>query len=131
MTRSFPPAFVTVRQSRDPIVLAGESLPAATVLAVCIYALHRHRGWWEEADLFRPDRFGAGEPRHRYAYLPFSAGRHACIGAAFAWKEAITIFAAILQRFRVSTDPAVPVRPRLSITLRPDREVPIVLHRRS
>jgi cytochrome P450 len=129
--RLFPPAFVTVRQSRDPIVLAGASLPAATVLAVCIYALHRHRAWWEEADLFRPDRFGAGEPRHRYAYLPFSAGRHACIGAAFAWKEAITIFAAILQRFRVSTDPAVPVRPRLSITLRPDRDVPIVLHRRS
>jgi cytochrome P450 len=129
--RLFPPAFVTVRQSRDPIVLAGESLPAATVLVVCIYALHRHRGWWEEPDLFRPDRFGAGEPRHRYAYQPFSAGRHACIGSAFAWKEVITIFAAILQRFRVSTDPAVPVRPRLSITLRPDRDVPIVLHRRS
>jgi cytochrome P450 len=128
--RLFPPAFVTVRQSRDPIVLADQCLPAATVLAVCIYALHRHRSWWQDPDLFDPDRFDAGEPRHRYAYLPFSAGRHACIGAAFAWKEAITIFATILQQFSVSTDPAVPVRPRLSITLRPDRTVPIVLHRR-
>ena len=131
--RLFPPALVTVRQSRDPIVLAGERLPAATVLAVCIYALHRHRRWWEVPDLFRPDRFapGSGEPRHRYAYLPFSAGRHACIGAALGWKEAVTIFATILQRFRVATDGAVPVRPRMTITLRPDREVPIVLHRRS
>ena len=130
--RLFPPALVTVRQSRDPIVLAGERLPAATVLAVCIYALHRHRNWWEDPELFRPERFapGSGEPRHRYAYLPFSAGRHACIGAAFAWKETMTIFATILQHFRVSTDRNPPIRPRMSITLRPDREVPIVLHRR-
>jgi len=130
--RLFPPGLVTVRQSRGRVVLAGEQLPAGTVLAVCIYALHRHRNWWDEPDLFRPDRFvpGAAEPRHRYAYLPFSAGRHACIGAAVAWKEAVTIFATILQHFRVTTDAAVPVRPRVSITLRPDREVPIVLHPR-
>jgi cytochrome P450 len=131
--RLFPPALVTVRQCRDPVVLAGERLPAATVLAVCIYALHRHRSWWEEPELFRPDRFapGTGEPRHRYAYLPFSAGRHACIGAALGWKDAMTIFATILQRFRVTTDGAVPIRPHMTITLRPDRKVPIVLHLRS
>lgn len=128
--RLFPPSVVTVRQSRDRIALAGEELPGATVLAVCIYALHRHRTWWDEPNLFRPDRFGAGEPRHRYAYLPFSAGGHACIGASFGWKEAITIFATILQHFRVCTDGMQLVKPRVSITLRPNRDVPIVLHRR-
>jgi len=130
--RLFPPAPVTVRQPRDPVVLAGERLPAATVLAVCIYALHRHRDWWKEPELFRPERFApaSGEPRHRYAFLPFSAGRHACIGAALGWKETMTIFASILQRYRVSSDRTGAVRPRMSITLRPDRAVPIVLHRR-
>lgn len=128
--RLFPPAFVTVRQARDPIVLAGERLPAATVLAVCIYALHRHREWWQEPDVFWPDRFSSGEPRHRYAFLPFSAGPHACLGAAFAWKEAIAIFATILQHFKVGTDNTVPVRPSVGITLRPDRAVPVVLQRR-
>ena len=128
--RLFSPGFVTVRQSRDPIVLAGERLPAASVIAVCIYALHRHRRWWDEPDVFRPDRFGSGEPRHRYAFVPFSAGRHACIGAASGWKEAITIFATILQRFRVTTDAAVQVKLCAGVTLRPDREVPLVLHPR-
>lgn len=130
--RLFPPALVSVRQSRQAIELAGEPLPAGTVLAICIYALHRHCSWWDDPHSFSPERFapGAGVPRHRYAYLPFSAGRHACIGAVFGWKEAVTIFAAILQRFKIATNRAVPVRPRMTITLRPDREVPIVLHPR-
>jgi cytochrome P450 len=129
--RLFPPAFVTVRQTREPIVLAGEHLPAATVLAVCIYALHRHLEWWQEPDVFWPDRFLSGEPRHRHAFLPFSAGPHACIGAAFATQEAVAIFATILQHFGIATDTTVPVRPRVAITLRPDREVPIILKRRT
>ena len=119
-----------VRQSRDPVVLAGERLPAGSVIAVCIYALHRHRRWWNEPDVFRPERFGAGEPRHRHAFVPFSAGRHACIGAASGWKEAITVFVAILQRFNVTTDPTLQVKLRAGVTLRPDREVPLILHRR-
>jgi cytochrome P450 len=129
--RLFSPALVTVRQSKDRIVLCGETLPAGTVLVVCIYALHRHRVWWKEPDLFRPDRFtsDSGEPRHRYAYLPFGIGQHACIGAAVGWKEVVTIFAAILQKFRVSTDDKA-VRPRVALTLRPDREVPIAFHLR-
>ena len=126
--RLFPPAYVTVRRSTEPIALAGESLPAGVVLVVCLYALHRHRQWWEEPDTFWPDRFAGNAPRHRYAFLPFSAGRHACIGASLGWKEAMTIFASILQRFRVSTDTTVPIKLRTTITLRPDREVPIVLH---
>jgi len=128
--RLFAPGFVTVRRSRDPIVLAGERLPASTVLAVCIYALHRHRQWWDEPDLFHPDRFGAGEPRHRYAFLPFSVGPRACIGATFAWTEAVTIFASILQRFSVATDTTVPIKLRTGISLRPDHALPIVLHPR-
>lgn len=128
--RLFPPALLSVRQATDEVTLAGESLPRRTVLAVCIYALHRHRDWWREPDLFWPDRFIAGDPAHRYAYLPFGAGPRACIGAAVARLETITVLATILQQFQVSTDPPVPVRPQMLITLRPDRPLPIVLHRR-
>jgi cytochrome P450 len=129
--RLYPPGFVTVRQARQPVRLAGELLPADAILAVCIYALHRHRDWWDEPDVFRPDRFAEAEPRHRYAYLPFSAGSHVCIGAAFAWREVIVVFASILQQFRLSTDRAATIYPRASITIRPNREVPITLHRRN
>jgi hypothetical protein len=42
----------------------------------------------------------------------------------------MTIFATILQRFRVTTDAATTVRPRATITVRPDREVPLILQHR-
>ena len=129
--RLLPPAYVTVRQTTDAITLAGEDLPAGTVLVVAIYALHRHRQWWDEPDVFRPDRFAGGAPRHRYAFLPFSAGRHACIGASLGLKEALMLFAGILQHFRVSTDVTVPVKLHTAITLRPVGPVPLTLHRRS
>jgi cytochrome P450 len=128
--RLFPPGFVTVRRAGQPATLAGESLPAGSILVVCIYALHRHRDWWDAPNLFRPERFATGEPRHRYAYLPFSAGPHACIGARFAWREVIVLFASILLRFRLSTDPHSAIRPRAGITIRPDREVRLMLERR-
>jgi cytochrome P450 len=128
--RLLPPGYVTVRQSKGPVTLSGESLPPGTVLVVCIYALHRHRNWWEEPDLFWPDRFARGKPRHRYAFLPFSAGRHACIAGTMGWMEIITAFASILRHFRLSTDTRAPMKLRTNITLRPDRAVPITLHRR-
>lgn len=128
--RLFPALPIVARQSTNPVVLAGTSLPAATVLIVCIYALQRHRGWWDEPDQFRPERFVSGEPRHRYAYLPFSAGRHTCIGNAFGWTESLTILATILQRFRLDTTQEVRISPRLEILLCPDRQVQVTLCRR-
>ncbi len=130
--RLCPPSVVVVRQARDEEMLAGEAIPAGSVLAVCLYALHRHADWWDAAHEFRPERFakGSAEPRHPFAFLPFSAGRHACIGRQAGWVEAVTILATILRRFDILADPAVTVLPRVSITMRPDRQVPLLLRAR-
>jgi cytochrome P450 len=128
--RLYPPAFVLARVSPEPVVLSGERLPADTVLAVCIYVLHRHPDWWEEPDCFRPARFAAGEPRHASSFLPFGMGRHACIGAAFAEREILAVLATILQRYHLR--PAAPptVRLRTGTTLCPQGSVPVVLQPR-
>jgi cytochrome P450 len=130
--RLCPPSVVVVRQARDAETLAGERLPSGSILAVCLYALHRHRLWWDAPAEFRPERFAAGapEPRHPFAFLPFSAGRHACIGKQAGWVEAVTVLATILRHFDVVADSAVVVKPRVSITMRPDRETPVLLHPR-
>jgi cytochrome P450 len=131
--RLYPPSVVVVRQARGDELLAGELLPAGSVLAVCLYALHRHERWWSGPQDFCPDRFavGSSEPRHAFAFLPFSAGQHACIGRQAGWVEAAVVLATILRNFDVAADPAIPVSPRVSITMRPDREVPILLRPRS
>jgi cytochrome P450 len=127
--RLYPPSVVVVRQARGDESLAGEFLPAGSVLAICLYALHRHERWWSEPQDFRPDRFAvnSSEPRHAFAFLPFSAGQHACIGRQAGWVEAVVVLATILRRFDVVADPTIPVSPRVSITMRPDREVTLFM----
>ena len=48
-----------------------------TSIAIAPWLLHHHRRLWDEPNRFDPDRFlpenSAG--RHRFAYLPFGAGR--------------------------------------------------------
>lgn len=42
----------------------------------------------------------------------------------------IVHFVSILRRFRLGTDPRNAIRPRAGITIRPDREVRLMLERR-
>lgn len=131
--RLLPPAPIMVRQAVGEETLCGERLGPGALWAVCAYGLHRNAALWEDPHAFRLDRFapGSAEPRHRFAYLPFSAGRHACIGAAFGWAEALTVLACILQAFEVEADPGTDLRPRMAITLRPNGPAPLTLRPRA
>jgi cytochrome P450 len=131
--RLLPPGPIVVRQALAEETFCGETLPPGSLWALCIYGMHRNAALWDDPHDFRPDRFapGSAEPRHRFAYLPFSAGRHGCIGSAFGWAEALTVLATILQAFEVEADPHTDLRPRMVITLRPDGPAPLILTPRS
>jgi cytochrome P450 family 4 len=45
------------------------------------------------------------KPRHQYAYIPFGAGAHKCIGYRFAQEEAVITLVKFLQRYEVRLDP--------------------------
>src|SRR5699024_5196152 len=54
------------------------------------------------ADTFDPDRYA--EPRqedivNRWTWIPFGAGRHRCVGAAFAQLQLKAIFSVLLREF--------------------------------
>lgn len=81
---------------------------------------------------FDPRRFlpGAGDERHRYAYIPFGGGRRACIGAGFAQLEAVLLPAAIARRHRFDLIGTIPA-PTPRVTLRPGNGLPMRLTHRS
>lgn len=119
--RLYPPAAMISRDARASDTLCGREVRKGDTVIMPIYALHRHRLWWENADTFDPDNF---EPekvkaRHRYLYLPFGAGPRICIGMNFAIIEAQIILASVMARFRFAPLPDHAPSPRLVMTLRP------------
>ncbi|HKS89980.1 MAG TPA: cytochrome P450 [Stellaceae bacterium] len=111
--RLYPPSPTMLRTARDDDVVCGRHIPRRSVVAILPWVVHRHRRLWEDPDHFDPDRFlperAAG--RSRYAYLPFSVGPHACIGASLAMMEITVAIAVVAQRFRLRLVPGRPIEP--------------------
>ncbi|RMF38778.1 MAG: cytochrome P450 [Alphaproteobacteria bacterium] len=115
--RLYPPAAFIARTAEGPDRLCGRVIERGETVMLPIYALHRHRLWWEEPDAFRPERFLNARP-DRFTYLPFADGPRICIGAGFAMMEAQIVLATLLRRFRFESVGHTP-EPLLVITLRP------------
>ena len=128
--RLFPPAWVLGRRAIGDDMVDGFYIPAGTVIAICLYALHRHPDFWDHPDTFDPERFSAerSKGRHKYAYIPFGAGPRQCIGNNFGLMEAALVLACILQRFELHSIPGMEVHPQALFVLRPNRDVMMSLH---
>ena len=82
---------------------------------------------------FRPERW-TDDLRGRLprgAFFPFSAGDRHCIGEGFAWQEALLILATLVERWRFELVPGQNIRPRPSVTLRPDAPIRMTRARRA
>ena len=93
--------------AQDDVPLGGEDLPArAQVL--------QHRGVVPGEARDAP---GRAEGRHRYSWIPFGGGAHACIGSAFALMEMKIAIATITRRYRMTL--LRPTRPADMLVPRP------------
>jgi cytochrome P450 len=131
--RLYPPAWITNRTALEADEVCGFPIPRGVIAAVSPYVTHRLPEFWPEPERFDPDRFlpenSAGRPR--FAYIPFGAGPHQCIGNNFALVEATLIAATIAQRCRLALAPGEQVTPQTSLTLRPRGGLRMVLQERS
>ena len=128
--RLFPPAWILGRRALGDDMVDGFYIPANTVIAICIYTLHRHPSFWDQPDTFNPERFSPenSKGRHKYAYIPFGGGPRQCIGNNFGLMEAALVMACILQRFELHSIPGMDVHPQALFVLRPNRDVMMSLH---
>ncbi len=127
--RLYPPAPVIAREAQREIRLGEQTVKAGTVVYVPVYAVHRHELLWDNPDAFSPERFDAeaAKARNRYVYIPFGAGPRICIGMGFALAEATAILATLLPAFTLRLRPGYVPKPKLRVTLRPDRGMPMRL----
>ncbi|MFM9917697.1 MAG: cytochrome P450 [Rhizobacter sp.] len=101
--RLYPPGWLFTRRALKDDQLGRYHVPAGTDVFICAYLLHRHAKHWERPNDFDPERFvpAAAESRHRFAFLPFSAGPRYCIGAGFAMTEMTMHMSMVSKRFRL------------------------------
>lgn len=123
--RLYPPGWLFTRRALNDDQLGGCHVPAGTDIFICPYLLHRHALHWEHPEAFDPERFlpAATESRHRFAFLPFSAGPRYCIGASFAMSEMTMHLNMVAQRFRLRYLGAEPPQAEFQINLRTRQDV--------
>lgn len=102
MRRNVPPGGGTV---------AGQVLPANTVVSVPPWAAYRAKRNFVEPERFMPARWlrnsESGARDDKTAFNPFSLGPHNCPGQNLAWLELRLILAKLLWTFDASIPPGV------------------------
>lgn len=90
------------RAVRD-VEFAGYRLPAGTIAGVNPMLTHLLPQYWNDPRDFRPERFSPEQSRnrHRFAFIPFGAGAHGCLGANYASLQARSLLRRLLEGHRL------------------------------
>jgi sterol 14-demethylase len=100
--RLHPPLIILMRVAQEQIELAGHLIPAGTMVAASPLVSNRIAEDFPDPELFDPGRYI--DPRqedlqNRWTWIPFGAGKHRCVGNAFAMMQLKAIFSVILRDF--------------------------------
>ena len=132
--RLCPPGMgLAPRAALEADEIGGYSIPKGSILNIAFYFTLRHPDFWQNPEQFDPDRFLPGRVinRPKYAYMPWGAGPHVCIGKSFAVMESVMILSAIAQRFRIDLVSKQPIEIDPRFTLRPKGGVQVRLSKRA
>lgn len=100
--RLHPPIMTMMRMAKTHQVVDGYTIPAGHQVCVSPTVNHRLTESWTDSNTFKPDRFLQTEGINntdKFAYVPFGAGRHRCIGEGFAYVQIKTIWTVLLQKY--------------------------------
>jgi sterol 14-demethylase len=99
--RLHPPLVILMRKVLRDFEFGGFRVAAGKLVAVSPAVSNRMPECFPDPDRYDPGRYGPdrGEDRRSFAWIPFGAGRHRCVGAAFAMMQLKAIFSVLLRGF--------------------------------
>jgi sterol 14-demethylase len=108
--RLHPPLVLLLRVAQEDVEIGGYTVPAGTMVGATPRVSNRIAEDFPDPDAFDPGRYL--DPRqedlaHRWTWIPFGAGKHRCVGNAFAMMQMKAIFSVILRDFEF--EPAQPL----------------------
>lgn len=100
--RLHPPLIILMRVAQGEFEVAGHAIHDGDFVAASPAISNRIAEDFPDPEAFDPTRYD--KPReedviHRWTWIPFGAGRHRCVGAAFATIQIKAIFSVLLREY--------------------------------
>ena len=100
--RLHPPLIILMRVAQGEFEVAGHAIHDGDFVAASPAISNRIAEDFPDPEAFDPGRYD--KPReedviHRWTWIPFGAGRHRCVGAAFATIQIKAIFSVLLREY--------------------------------
>jgi hypothetical protein len=123
--RLYPPGWLLTRRSIGADIICSHPIAPGTDVFISPYLVHRHPAYWENPEIFDPDRFEPAKKatRNRFCYLPFALGPRACIGEHFAMAEMLIHTALIVRKLKLRYCCSSPVEMECQVNLRPKNSI--------
>ncbi len=100
--RLHPPLILLLRVAKEDLDVDGFTIQAGQMVGTSPAVSNRIAEDFPDADAFRPERYIAPREEDRsnpWTWIPFGAGRHRCVGAAFAMMQLKAIFSVLLRQW--------------------------------
>ena len=113
--RIHPPLITVNRKLERPLKVDEIEIPKGTFVSVVFQVTHHDTRVWSDPDKFDPERFNKERNEQLkcpFAYAPFGAGKHHCIGYQFAEIMVKLVMKSLLTQYRISVpaDYECPIR---------------------
>ncbi|MCI3948579.1 MAG: cyp [Acidimicrobiales bacterium] len=98
--RLHPPLIILMRVAKVPLEVEGVTIAPGQMVAASPAVSNRLPEAFPDADAFDPGRYLPGreeDAANPWNWIPFGAGRHRCVGAAFAMMQLKAIFSVLLR----------------------------------
>jgi sterol 14-demethylase len=99
--RLHPPLIILMRKAMIDFQYKSWTVPAGNLVAASPAVSNRDPELFPNPDDYDPERYlpGRAEDKHSFGWIPFGAGRHRCVGAAFAMTQLKAIFSILLRNY--------------------------------
>ena len=100
--RLHPPLILLLRVAQEEFEIGGHVLPAGTMVGASPRVSNRIAEDFPDPDAFDPKRYldpNQADLQNRWTWIPFGAGKHRCVGNAFAMMQLKAIFSVLLRDY--------------------------------
>ncbi len=132
--RLCPAVPVVMRRLTEPMQLSGYTIPADTIVAPCVYLMHRRADLYPQPRSFQPERFlddEGGRATNTYTWIPFGGGVRRCVAVVFAQLEMKRVIQTVLSEVDLSpAESRSEGAARSSVSFAPDGGAKVIATRR-